>query len=526
MADAADLKSAGLIPVWVRLPPALFVNRSNARLMWSGRFFLSEQPKLRAMNKTWAKWLLATLSEAGYQQGDRLVVGVSGGPDSLALLHMLRGLFNGAALHATHLDHGIRPSSAGEAKFVAELAGSWGIPFLVKRVDVPDLAAHRGWSLEEAARNARYEFLAETAQEVGAQIVAVGHNSDDQAETILMHFLRGSGVTGLRGMLPVSPYPGDSKLKLLRPLLHQSSAEIEAYCQKYDLNPIEDESNRDPAYLRNQIRHQLLPELAGYNPQIKNHLVQLGEIVTAEDDVVGSLFEDIWPELIVQTGPGWLSLDRGRFRNLPLALQRRAVRRAVETLYPDVSDLAFKTVEQVLKLALKQDSGMEARLSGDLTMLVDYETLLFARKSAEIPLDLPQMLTKEAVQLLVPGQVRLGDGWILAAELVETAAADSHRQQDPWTAVIDLPLGESLFVRPRKPGERMQPLGMDGRSASLQDIMVNRKIAGRLREKWPLVASDEHVVWLTGHIIDHRVRISDKSQRVIRLTCKRKSEAS
>ncbi len=474
------------------------------------------------MNKTWAKWLLAALSEASYEEGDSLIVGVSGGPDSLALLHRLRDLLGPDVLRVAHLDHGIRPSSADEAAYVADLARSWEIPSYSKRVDVPELARRRAWSLEEAARNARYEFMAEVAQQVGAEIVAVGHNADDQAETILLHFLRGSGLSGLRGMLPLSPFPGMPGLKLLRPFLHQSRAEIEAYCQQYDLQPLEDESNRDPAYLRNRVRHQLLPELIAYNPQIKNQLLQLAAIATAEDELVSGLFEETWPELISSSGPGWLSLDRGRFRELPAALQRRAIRHAVETLYPDVTDLAFKTVEQAIELANRRESGTESILPGGLALLIDYEILLFAWEPDEVPVNLPQMpaqFTEEALQLPVPGQVALANGWVISARIIERERGEDYVQSDPWTAVIDLAHSEKLYVRSRRAGERMQPLGMDGRSSSLQDLMVNRKLPSRLRDGWPLVASHEHIVWFVGHVIDHRVRVSDNTSNLVCLNC-------
>ncbi|MFL7839651.1 MAG: tRNA lysidine(34) synthetase TilS [Candidatus Promineifilaceae bacterium] len=482
------------------------------------------------MNKNWEKWFRALLRDAGYQEGDKLVVGVSGGPDSVALLHLLRGILAPSVLHVVHLDHGIRPSAPAEAKYVSELAAAWDIPFSTQQVDVPEIAKREGWSLEEAARNARYQFMAQVAQEAGARLVAVGHNSNDQAETILLHFLRGSGLRGLRGMLPLSPFPGDPSLSLIRPLLNQSRADIETYCQEHNLNPLQDESNQDPAYLRNRIRLQLLPELAAYNPQIKNHLLQLAAIAEAEDDLVSMLFDDAWPELVVQTGPGWLTLDRDHFCDLSIALQRRAIRQAVETLHSDLTDLAFKTVEQAVELANRPESGTEMLLPGGLTLLVDYKTFLFMQGSAEIPLNMPQLqqeeIASEALRLSIPGQVELADGWVIAADWVEGEVGNRYSKIAPWTAVIDLPQSTALFVRPRKLGERMQPLGMDGRSSSLQDIMVNRKIAKRLREKWPLVATDEHVVWLTGHIIDHRAQISDNPRRIVRLTCERLGDKS
>jgi tRNA(Ile)-lysidine synthase len=208
------------------------------------------------------------LSQAGLTGRHRLVVAVSGGPDSLALLHLLsrRELHPAANLVVGHLNHQLRPSAAADATFVAETAAAWGLECHTESVDVAGLARRDGLSLEEAGRGARYQFLARLAHAVGAAHVAAGHNADDQAETVLMHFLRGAGLSGLRGMRPAGPLPGDPAITLLRPFLTTGRAEIEAYCQEHGLAPLTDASNTDTTYFRNRLRHELLPYLAGYNP--------------------------------------------------------------------------------------------------------------------------------------------------------------------------------------------------------------------------------------------------------------------
>lgn len=478
------------------------------------------------MQKKRTHSLRAILAEAGFTEGDSLVVAVSGGPDSMALLHQLRPFVRPEALHVAHLDHAIRAESLNDAQYVAAIAAQWNLPFHSRRVDVPALAGRQGWSLEEAGRQARYEFFADLALAAGAACVAVGHNADDQAETVLLHCLRGSGLTGLRGMLPVSPLLGDNDLKLIRPLLFQTRAEIEAYCDRFGLNPLLDETNRDPTYARNRIRHQLLPELMTYNPQIKSHLAQLAAIAAAEEALVSDLVDAVWPELLVELGPGWLVLDRGRFQELPLAIQRRTLRRATETMNPDVIDLSFKTVEQALEAAGRRESGIEAGLPGGLTMLADYEHLIFSWASAEAPTDLPQVVTDEVVLLPVPGQIRLANGWLLTARPLADLPDDLNPGQDPWVATINLQEGESLFLRTRQPGERMQPLGMDGHSSSVQDIMVNRKLAARLRDRWPVLAAEDHLAWIVGHTIDHRCRVQADSSGIVRVHCRRIDEES
>ncbi|HFD38988.1 MAG TPA: tRNA lysidine(34) synthetase TilS, partial [Anaerolineae bacterium] len=215
--------------------------------------------------------------------GDRVVVGVSGGPDSLCLLHLLHRLQAeyDLALHVAHLHHSLRGADAdADAAFVRQIAAAWGLPCTVEQADVPALAAEGKLAVEEAARQARYAFLRRVAIGVGARIVAVGHNADDQAETVLMHFIRGSGLAGLRGMLPRAPYPQFTNpqstnsqstsphLTLIRPLLDISRADILAYCDRHGLTPRFDRSNLDTTYFRNWLRHEALPLLARHNPNV------------------------------------------------------------------------------------------------------------------------------------------------------------------------------------------------------------------------------------------------------------------
>ena len=233
--------------------------------------------------------------------GESVVVGVSGGPDSLCLLHLLRHLSRAydLTLHVAHLDHGIRgEESRVDAQFVADLARQWELPATVERADVPRLAEEEGLAIEEAARRARYRFLARVAGQVGASRIAVGHNADDQAETVLMHFLRGSGLAGLRGILPLSPLgelrlgqserdsPLAAELRLIRPLLEVPRSAIEAYCRDQELSPRFDRSNLDTTYYRNRLRHKLLPVLETYNPNVREVLRRTAQVMAADHELL------------------------------------------------------------------------------------------------------------------------------------------------------------------------------------------------------------------------------------------------
>lgn len=455
-----------------------------------------------------------------------LVMGVSGGPDSLALLHILGELLDHSLVTVGHLDHDLRPEAAAEAQRLAQLAAYWQMPFYQDQVDVAALARARGWSVEEAGRQARYAFLAGLARRVGAEHVVVGHHAGDQAETILLHLLRGSGLGGLRGMTAVAPLPTAPDLTLLRPLLTTTREEIEAYCVAQHLRPFSDDSNLDTGYARNRVRHDLLPELLTYNPQINRQLRQLADVVAAEDDLLCSLTDDAWPVILRQVGPSWLVLDRAQFLGLPVALQRRLLRRAFATLRGTTTDLSYESIEQARAVATQPRAGARAALPAGLSLLADQETLILASALDEVASRLPQLLSADAVALVVPGQVSLGNGWILTAESSMVDYQDVVANSDPWQAYVALEAGEALQVRPRRRGERMQPLGMHGRSTSLQDLFVDRKVPGRLRARWPIVSTADHAVWVVGHVIDHRSRVTAEHDTVVSLHCRPGADAA
>lgn len=445
-----------------------------------------------------------------------IVIGVSGGPDSVALLHILTQIFPADNLVVAHLDHGLRPTSAAEANHVAEMAKD--VRFHTRRVDVSRLAREHKLTVEEAGRLSRYEFLADVARQEGTPYIAVGHHADDQIETVLMHFLRGSGTTGLRGMAPVNALPEYSGFWLLRPMLDITRSEIEQYCVENDLNPIRDESNADPSYTRNRLRHELLPELERYNPQIRQRLLEMATIISGDDDLLVHLTEEAWPDVIDGHDRGAIYIRHNVWSTCPLALRRRLLRRAITELDPTVRNVGFRTLEAARQVAEKGVTGTEAALPGGLTLRVSYDRVIIAAGTADLASGYPQTTTDEPARLLVPGVVELSDGWRIEAEHVEAIDEDAIRAaSDKWTVYITDKAAGELQVRSRKKGERMRPLGLGGET-SLKEIMIDRKIPAYLRERWPVVATPDHMAWLPGHILDARAKVPPGSGAV-RLRC-------
>jgi tRNA(Ile)-lysidine synthase len=287
-------------------------------------------------------------------------------------------------LHVAHLNHGLRGHAANEdSQFVAELSGRWGLPCTVGHVDLRSLAVGR--SLEEAARQARYRFLIEVAGKVGASQVAVGHNADDQAETVLMHLLRGTGVAGLRGMRPRTALADfrlgvslGGQIWLVRPLLGIPRRDIERYCSEHALEPRFDRTNEDRAFYRNRLRHELLPILEGYNPAIRALLVRTGEVMAGDGETLRAALEAAWRDVALPAGPDEVVFDLPKWRALTLGQQRATVREAIHVLRHELRDINWEHVERAVWLAREGRTGQAATLARGLVLRIDYRSLRVA----------------------------------------------------------------------------------------------------------------------------------------------------
>lgn len=457
--------------------------------------------------------VLQSLTDQGVGPADRLLLGFSGGVDSLALLHALRAA-NQAVL-AAHLDHGLRPSSAQQARQAGELARSLGAGFITRREDVGAYAAEHKLSIEETARKRRYAFLFEAAAAEGAAAVLSAHQADDQAETVLMHLLRGAGPAGLRSMQPRwLPNPWSETIPLLRPLLGVPRAELEAYCLAHDLTPIEDESNADTRFFRNRVRHELLPPLEAAAPGAARRLIQTADLLAAEQAVLDALSQAAWQRSLAARGAEYLRLSRAALRGEPLALQRSLLRRAWSELGAP-GELSFETVQASLELATGPSSVGRLDWPGALQLWLEGDALWLAAPEADLPLEWPQA-EAQPQPLPVPAALDLPAGWRLqagwAAAPAGWAAADGLQA---WLDADTLP--GPLTVRRPQPGDRFQPMGLEGGHQKLSDFFINAKLPQRARAAWPLVCSGEAIVWVAGYRTAHPVRLQAASQRVLHL---------
>ncbi len=466
-----------------------------------------------------------------------IVVGVSGGADSVALLHVLLQLEGewGIRVRAAHLNHRIRGAEAdADQAFVERLAEQWGVPLIVGSADVPALARERKLVIEEAARQARYTFLLRAARQVGARAVAVAHHADDQAETVLMHFLRGAGLAGMRGILPVSDLTRlrmgapDELLRgepvlLIRPLLEVSKADILAYCQDNSLEFRFDRSNLDQTYYRNRLRHELLPILESYNPNIRQVLQRAAAVAADDYALLAHELRKAWARVRTAEGDGWIEFDLKRWRRLHPSLQRGVLREAIRRLRQGLRNINYIHVENALGVLTRTDTG-SATLPQGLVAVARYGRFYVADEVAPPPPPVPQLAGKP-LPVPVPGRLDLPDGrWVLETQALAAAPEEARHNPDPWQAWLDLgAIGENLALRPRRPGEAFAPLGMGGRLKRLSEFMINAKVPREWRANWPLLCNESGILWVAGLRVDERAAITEATRRVlwVRLTQKR-----
>ena len=439
---------------------------------------------------------------------------MSGGPDSLSLLHTLHRLSPslGLSLHIAHFNHGLRGSASdADAEFVASQAESLGLPFSTTKEYVKSRAGGHSQSIEEKAREARYDFLARVACRHKAVGIAVAHTADDQAETVLMHMVRGAGLRGLRGMLPVVESPSASGLpfKLFRPLLTATRSETEAYCLALRLQPRIDHTNLLPETLRNRVRLELLPLLKQYNPRVSDSLIRLADSAILDLSFIQSQVAKIWPDA-VEEAPGGLAVSRHRLEEMHPALRRRVLAQALESVSGGSVDIESVHVTSLESL-LAGDTGGELDLPKGIHATLGYQRLALTVSPSPPPTPLPE----GAQPIAIPGETSL-PGWRVTAIVEESSDIESNA--GPYCALFDMArLSGPVTVRRRHPGDRFTPLGMSG-SKKLQDFLTDARVPRKARDSIPIVLAGEEIIWVVGHRPSEHIRLTPTTHHTLRLT--------
>jgi len=438
--------------------------------------------------------------------GDRVVAAVSGGADSVCLLDVLDRLryMLKITLIVAHLDHGLRPDAdEQETAFVRDLAASRGLDVVFKKADPP--LDPRGASLEEKARDLRFRFLREVQGAWGAQRIATGHTLNDQAETVLMRLLRGSGSAGLSGIPPVR------KDGIVRPLIEITREEICAYLDQRGLAHVTDASNFDVAYLRNAIRHHLLPRLETYQPRIKEILGRTAEIAREDNRCLAAQAE-AWLSEKAGTGSEGPVLPVSDFRSLPVSLQNHALRAAVNMAMGSLRGIGVAHIDAVRGLVTGLRPQAEITLPQGLVVRRAYDRLYFSREHGPRP-------NNYAVVIEGPGTWHI-ETLGCAVSLEETTAGPSAPDPEagPWVAYLDAErIAFPLILRSFQPGDRFVPLGMKGHK-KLKDFFVDRKIPSHIRSRVPILAQGNRVAWVCGLRIDDRFKVGPRTKRILKIS--------
>ncbi len=436
--------------------------------------------------------------------GDTVVVAVSGGADSVVLLDILAGLEElRLRLVVAHLNHLLRgEESEGDAAFVRELAARYGLPAEIRAVDVQALSRQRQLSLEEAGRIARYGFLAEVAGKYRARCTALAHHVDDQAETVLMRLLRGSGATGLRAMVPKS-----ADGSRVRPLLQVGRREIEAYVVARGLSFRSDSSNSDVNFLRNRIRHELIPNLTGYNPAIAARLADTAAALGADEALLERITDEAMERLAA------VAADRVTFAVTELAaeprgLRMRLFRRALLLVRGDLARISFRHLEAIDGLLVSGRPQRRLSLPGGGSVARSYDILAFTAATSPLPIGPFEML------LDGPGSYPLpGDGVLVVEEAVPPADWTMVTPAEAW-----FDAGSAHFpwlVRTFRPGDRIVPFGMTG-SKKVKELFIDARIPLQERRGIPLVFSSGRLLWVCGMRVAEGARVAAGTTKVIR----------
>ena len=449
--------------------------------------------------------------------GERVLVAVSGGPDSVALLHLLYDLREELELRleVAHLQHGIRGEEAQEdARFVAELAEKLGLPFHLKEVNLHQIksAAGKG-NLEALARAERYRFFAAVAWERNLGKIATAHTQDDQAETVLMWLLRGSGLRGLGGMPPTHRLDGTniesaSGLVVIRPLLGVSRAEIEEYLNEKHLTFRLDRSNQDPSFLRNWVRLKLIPQLKEkMDRNLPARLAQQAELIREEDDLLDALAHAAINE--IRTAEG---MNRGSLLKHSKAMQRRLLRLWIEATRGHLRGLDFQHVEAFLDLIA--DGPPQGRLSipGGWQLVKEYETLRLDKQSRRIS----QQCACYSYDLQVGEDLPIHEAG-LVIQSREISLPLPGLPDNFMDAFFDIAcLASDLTLRNFRHGDRFQPLGMSGHK-KVKELFIEKKLPLSVRASLPLLVLGDEVIWIPGYGRSEVGKVTSATKAILHL---------
>ena len=433
--------------------------------------------------------------------GETVLVGLSGGPDSVCLLtvlHRIKDDFH-LTIRAVYVDHNLRPGETpSEIAFCRDFCGKMNVDFRVKSVDVKGYVKTYKLNKQEAARELRYKAFYEAAQETSADKIALAHNADDQAETVFMRLVRGTGPSGLTG-IPAK------RGALIRPLIEIERGEIEDFLESEHIPSVIDSSNLQTDYFRNRFRLMIMPELKKMNPGLIQSVNRTVSILQEEERYLGIIVTKTLMKMISRKTERRIELFLSPMEAMDIVILRRVLRRAVNET-EGLKGIGFIHIEDIIRLIKDGKSGDRLYLPKGIRAIKDYSLLVITSEE-------PRQIS--SYELQVPGEVAIvGAGVVIKASYEEEAGDFGDGKT---TVVLDAAdMHVPLKIRPRKPGDWFYPYGF-GKRKKLQDFFVDEKVARDERDSIPLVLSGDDIVWVAGYRADNRFRVSGNTKKFLRL---------
>ncbi|WP_432404938.1 tRNA lysidine(34) synthetase TilS [Wukongibacter sp. M2B1] len=447
------------------------------------------------------------------EKKEGIVVGVSGGPDSICLLHLLCKLREnfGIKVFVVHLDHQFRGIEAKkDAEYVKEICERLGIKSYIFSYDVSQYSKEKGITFEEAGRELRYKLFEEVAKETGASKIAIAQNRNDQAETVLMRLMRGSGLEGLTAI----DYKRDGKI--IRPLLDITRKEIEEYCEENDLKPRIDKTNLETIYTRNKIRLELIPYIeSNFNSKVIDALWRSANLLRDDSDYLTKAADEKLRDIAISSNSNNYSLDLKKFSKLHISMKKRVLRKVVNEVKGNLKNIGLKHIESIIKLANRNSVGSKIDLPGHIIVELGYNSIDI--KTEEILEEKIKNLDFE-YKLYIGETTPIKD---LNASIKVEIVSPSERhnnQKDKNTIFIDYSkIKGGLFIRNRKDGDKFHPLGMRG-TKKVKDYFIDEKIPREIRNKIPILCDEKGIIWIVGYRMSENYKIDIKTDKVIKIT--------
>lgn len=439
------------------------------------------------------------------KRGDNILIGVSGGADSIALLYVLLEIreeidFN---MFIAHVNHGVRGDEALEdEKYVEDTARKLGLPYFSKKVNMNEYAKLKKISSEEAGRELRYSFFREVLSKIGGGKIAVAHNKNDQAETLLLRLFRGTGTEGLRGM----DYKNED---IIRPILGIEREEIERYLLDRNIEFKVDRTNLEPIYNRNRIRLEVLPYIQKhYNPNIIDTLWRTSQLMSIDNEFFEEYSAKVYHKLVRKKDKYSIVLDSKDFRKEHKSIQTRIIRSCILELNGSLQGVTMKHIEDVMTLFLERGTGKSITLSNNLIAKTSYDDFIIEKFNREKPTDFLYKMNINSSNYIV----ELGYGFSVEIKPIDEIKIDNANRYKKYFD-YDKVIGD-VYIRNRRVGDRFVPFGMKG-SKKLKDYFIDEKVPKDERDKIPIITDDRNIIWIVGYRTSELYRITEDTKKVL-----------